>query len=140
MNWQRLLIAFVAVYVLAAVLNFIIHGLFLMSTYEGLSSIWRPDMDRLMWIQWVTGIFFSFFFVYIFVRGYEAKGVLESVRFGLIIWGFASIPMIYGQYMVYPLPYSLVLKWLFTDLLVLIILGITVALIYKPQQESSRKF
>jgi hypothetical protein len=140
MNWQRLLIAFVAVYVLAAVLNFLIHSLFLMSTYEALSSIWRPDMDRLIWIQWVTGIFFSFFFVYIFVRGYEGKGVLEGVRFGLIIWGFASIPMIYGQYMVYPLPYSLVLKWLFTDLLVLIILGITVALIYKPQQESSRKF
>jgi len=140
MNWQRLFIAFVAVYVVAAVLNVLIHGLLLMSSYEAVSSLWRPDMDRLMWIQWVTGIFFSFFFVYIFVRGYEGKGILEGIRFGLIIWGFASIPMIYGQYMVYPLPYSLILKWLFSDLLVLIILGITVALIYKPQQESSRKF
>jgi hypothetical protein len=110
-----------------------------MDTYEALSSIWRPDMDRLMWLQFVTPIFLSFFFVYIFAKGYEGKGVMEGLRYGLIIWGFLSIPSIYGQYMVYPIPYSLVLKWLVSDLVILVILGITVSLAYKPLEKKTKE-
>ena len=132
MNWKKIIIAFIVVYIAGGILNFIAHGLILGSTYESLSHLWRPDMDRLMWIQWVTPLFYSFFFVYIFAKGYEGKGLLEGVRYGLIIWGFLSIPMIYGQYMVYPLPYSLVLKWLFIDIVIIVILGVLVSLIYKP--------
>ena len=132
MNWKKIIIAFIVVYIAGGILNFIAHGLILGSTYESLSHLWRPDMDRLMWIQWVTPHFYRFFFVYIFAKGYEGKGLLEGVRYGLIIWGFLSIPMIYGQYMVYPLPYSLVLKWLFIDIVIIVILGVLVSLIYKP--------
>jgi hypothetical protein len=85
-----------------------------------------------MWVQFVTPIFFCFFFIYIFVRGYQGRGIMEGVRYALIIWGFVSIPTTYGQYMIYPLPYSLVWKWLLSDLLVLVVSGILVALIYKP--------
>ena len=94
-------------------------------------------MDRLMWLQWITLLFYSFFFVYIYAKGYEGKGVLEGVRYGLIIWGFLSIPSIYGQYMAYPLPYFLTLQWLFLDLIMLVILGILVAVLYKPIEEKS---
>jgi hypothetical protein len=132
MNWKKLLIAFGVIYVVAAVLGFLIHGVLLMETYESLASIWRPDMESLMWIQWVTGLFFCFFFVFVFAKGYEGKGIIEGVRYGLIIWAFFAIPNIYGQYMVYPLPYSLVLKWLFSELISLVIYGVLAAVIYKP--------
>jgi multisubunit Na+/H+ antiporter MnhC subunit len=89
-------------------------------------------MERLMWVQFVTAAFFTFFFIYIFVRGYQDRGIMEGVRFGLIIWAFISIPSIYGQYMVYPLPYSLILQWLVYDLVTLVIMGILVSLLYKP--------
>ena len=59
---------------------------------------------------------------------------MEGVRYGLIIWAFFSIPSIYGQYMVYPLPYSLALKWVFSDLFVFLVLGILVSLLYKPAE------
>jgi len=139
MNWKNIFITFVVVYILGGILNFIIHGVLLMATYEALSSLWRPDMDRLMWLQFVTPIFLSFFFVYIFAKGYEGKGVMEGVRYGLIIWAFLSIPSIYGQYMVYPLPYSLVLKWMASDLVILVILGITVSLLYKPGEKKAQE-
>jgi hypothetical protein len=132
MNWSKFLISFIVIYVVGAVLNYLIHGVLFMDTYTALSSIWRPDMDRLMWVQFVTPIFFCFFFIYIFVRGYQGRGIMEGVRYALIIWGFVSIPTTYGQYMIYPLPYSLVWKWLLSDLLVLVVSGILVALIYKP--------
>ncbi len=134
MNKSKFLISFVAIYVVGFILNYLIHNMLLMDTYMSLSNLWRPDMDRLMWVQFVTALFYCFFFVYIFVRGYQNRGIMEGVRYGLIIWGFTSIPMIYGQYMVYPLPYSLVWKWLAADLVSLLVYGILVALIYKPAE------
>jgi hypothetical protein len=132
MNWTKIFISFIVLYVLGGIFNYLVHGVLLMDTYMALGSIWRPDMDRLMWLQYVTPIFYCFFFIYIFVRGYQGRGIMEGVRYGLIIWGFTSIPMTYGQYMVYPLPYSLVWKWLLSDLVMLLVYGIAVALIYKP--------
>jgi len=132
MNWKKLLIAFIVIYVVGGIISFIIHGIILMETYESLANIWRPDMERVMWVQWVTSLFFCFFFVYVFAKGYEGKGIMEGIRYGLIIWAFFAIPSIYGQYMVYPIPYSLVLKWLFSELISLLIYGVLAAVIYKP--------
>lgn len=132
MNWSKFWITFIVIYVVSGILNYLIHSVLLMNTYMAISNLWRPDMDRLMWVQFVTPLFFCFFFVYIFARGYEGRGIMEGVRYGLIMWGFLSIPQTFGQYMVYPLPYSLVWKWLLADLVVLPVLGILLALIYKP--------
>ena len=137
MNWKSFSICFIVIYILGGILNYIVHGVMLMGTYESLAGIWRADMDRLMWVQWVTPIFYTFFFIYIFAKGREGKGVLEGLRYGLIIWAFMSIPSIYGQYMVYPLPYSLILQWVLYDLIILVILGITVSLLYKPVEKKA---
>ena len=132
MNWKNFFIAFVVIYIVGGLLNFLIHGLLLAETYTAISEVWRPDMDKYMWIQWITPLFLTFFFIYIFAKGYEGKGIMEGLRFGLVIWAFMSIPHIYGQFMVYPLPYSLVLQWVFADLVVFLVLGILVSLLYKP--------
>ena len=92
-----------------------------------------------MWLQFVTPLFLSFFFVYIFTKGYEGKGVMEGLRYGLMIWAFLSIPSVYGQYMVYPLTYSIVLQWLISDLVILVILGIVVSLLYKPAEKKTKE-
>ena len=139
MNWKNFSITFVVVYILGGILNFVIHGVFLTETYQALSAVWRPEMDSLMWVQAVTALFLSFFFIYIFAKGREGKGWMEGLRYGLVIWAFLSIPSIYGQYMAYPIPYSLVLKWLFSDLIVMVILGITVSLLYKPGEKKAKE-
>ena len=64
---------------------------------------------------------------------------MEGLRYGLVIWAFMSIPSIYGQFMVYPLPYSLVLQWVFADLVVFLILGIIVSVLYKPTQAKAKE-
>ena len=135
MNWKKLLIAAVVVYIVGAVLGILIHGVLLSETYMSMADVWRPDMERLMWIQWVTGAFFCFFFVFVFAKGYENKGIMEGLRYGVVIWAFFAIPSIYGQYMVYPLTYGLVLIWLVSELISLLIYGAIVAAIYKPLEE-----
>ena len=88
MNWQKFFITFIVLYIVTSVLGFLIHGLWLSSQYEQLSGVWRGDMDKFMWVQYVTGAFYCFFFVFIFARGQENKGIMEGIRYGLIIWGF----------------------------------------------------
>jgi hypothetical protein len=138
MNWKNFFIAFIVIYIVGGLLNFLIHGIVLAATYQSITDVWRPDMDRLMWLQWITPIFLTFFFIYVFAKGNEGKGIVEGLRYGLIIWAFFSIPSIYGQYMVYPLPYSLVLKWLIADLVVFIVLGILVSILYKPAESKAK--
>jgi hypothetical protein len=140
MNWKKLFIAFIVIFIVGQVLMLIIHGLILDPIYERLAELFRPEEDMMskMWIGYVTSLIFSFFFVYIFARGYEGKGIMEGVRFGLIIGCFWTIPSVYGQYMVYELPYYLVLQWLLYDFATLVILGILAALIYKPLEAEAK--
>jgi hypothetical protein len=140
MNWKKLLIAFGVVFVVGQVIMFIVHGMILDPTYKRLADIFRPraEMDSLMWVGIVTSLIYSFFFVYIFARGYEGKGIGEGVRFGLIIGCFWTIPSVYGQYMVYSLPYSLILQWVLYDFVTIVIMGILAALIYKPLEAQTK--
>jgi hypothetical protein len=127
--------AFVATYIAYNILGYLIHEVWLADTYASLSSVWRPEaeMDSKMWVFFVTSAFFCFFFCYIFARGYENRGIGEGFRFGVIITLFYTLPVAYDSFVIYPIPYSLVLQWLFSGLVVSIILGIVAAMVYKPQ-------
>jgi len=132
MNVKRYLLASVAVFVTGMVLDQLIHNVILKATYESLKHLWRPDMDSLMWIRPVIGVIWSFLFTYIFVKGYEGKGIMEGVRFGAVIGLFTSIPMAYGTYIIIAIPYSLAFQWFVYGLIENILIGIVVAAVYKP--------
>jgi hypothetical protein len=127
--------SFVATYIVYQILGYLIHEVWLADTYASLAAVWRPEaeMTSKMWVFFVTSAFFCFFFCYIFARGYENKGLGEGLRFGVIITLFYTLPVVYDSYVIYPIPYSLVLQWLFSGLVVSIILGIVVAMVYKPR-------
>ena len=132
MNVKRFIAAGLAVFVVGQVLGFLIHQVILRATYDSLKSLWRPDMQSKMWIMWLVGFLTSFLFTYIFTKGYEGKGIAEGLRFGLVIGLFTSIPMAYDSYVTLPIPYSLALQWFIYGTITMIILGVVVALIYRP--------
>jgi hypothetical protein len=117
------------------VLNFIFNGLILGSTYESLKGLWRPDFNSLMWIYYVLMLVGAFFFVFIFSKGYEGKGIAEGVRYGLYIGIWMSIGMAYGTYAMIAIPYSLALQWFIFGVIQYIIMGVVVAYIFgrKPK-------
>lgn len=135
MNKPRLFIAFIVVFVLLELTGYLINQVLLMSAYEGLKNVFRPfdEMMSKMWIMYVVDIVWSFFFVFIFVKGYENKGVMEGIRYGVYMGLFVSLIAAYAQYVVYPLPYSLALQWFIYGLIQQIIFGVAAALIYKPK-------
>ena len=131
---KKLWIGFIVIFISMAVLNIIIHGFILSSTYqtEEVSKIMRSEaeMNSMMWIYYVVYIIQAFFFTFIFAKGYEGKGIMEGVRYGLYMGFLMATPMAYASYAMYPMPYSLALQWFIYGIIQYIILGIIIALVY----------
>lgn len=130
MNVKRFVIASLFVFVAIEAIDVIIHMLIMSKQYQAIMSVWRPNMQNVMWIMHITALIMSFLFVYIFIKGYEGKGIIEGIRYGLIIGLFMNIGA-FNQYMIYPIPFVMALQWFIFGMIEFIILGIIASLIYK---------
>lgn len=135
MNTKRFALSCLAVYVVYQILGYLIHQVWLAPTYQQLAHIWRPEseLSSKMWIMFVTSAVWTVMFVYIFVKGYEARGLMEGVRYGAIIGIFFAIPQAYDNYAILPIPYSLALRWFLSGLAGSLVLGVIVAAIYRRE-------
>ena len=134
MNVRRYLAATLAVFVVSVGLGYVVNGVLLQSTYASIHGVWRPDILSKMWINAVNDFILSFVFVYLFVKGYEGRGILEGVRFGLLMGLVFAIPAAYGTYVIIPIPYYLALEWFLYGMAQTVIIGMVAAAIYKPAE------
>jgi hypothetical protein len=136
---KKFWIGVVVVFVLWSLTNFIVHDVILGSAWKAdqVMKVMRPDMQDKMWIFYVTTAIMSMFFTLIFSKGYEGKGVLEGVRFGLYTGFLLATPMAYDSYAMYPLPYPLILQWFLYGMVQYIILGMAVALVFGKKEVSA---
>lgn len=132
MNWKRFFAAGLAAYVVVQAMDFIIDEVFMKSANESLKSLWRPNMMSRVWVMYMVGVLVALLFTYIFVKGREGKGIAEGVRYGIIIWLFVNVPMSVSMWVMLPIPYIIVLRWMLFGLLEMLVAGILVAVIYKP--------
>jgi len=130
---KKFWLAFVAVFVVDVLLSGLIYGLILGEQFRTL-PVWRPDMNSLQWIYYVLSFVGAFFFTFIFAKGYEGKGILEGVRYGLYIGIWMSLGMAYGTYGMVAIPYGMTLEWFLLGVASYIVLGIVAALIYGKKQ------
>jgi len=130
---NRFWMAFAAVYVSFHLLGFLLHGVMLADTYKALAAVWRPEaeMQAKMWVMFANSAVYLFLFCYIFTRGYENKGIMEGLRYGGLMGLFVSIMTAYDSYVIYPVPYSLVLTWFVSGVVIYVVLGAVLASIYK---------
>jgi len=133
MNVKKFLIAGAVIYVVLHAIGYLVHMVLLSGTYMALATLWRPDMMSYMWVMWLASLVYAFLFVYIFIKGYENKGIAEGARYGLVVGLFMAVPGIFGQFVVYPIPLSLALTWLFIGIAESIIYGVIAAAIYRPK-------
>ena len=136
MNVKRFVLACVGVYVVYQVLGFIINMFILGDTYLALASVWRPEAEMMskMWIMFLISAVWTVLFCYIFTRGYENKGVMEGVRYGLVIGLFVGIPFSYESYAIYPITIGLAHAWAILTVVIGIVCGSVLAAIYKPAE------
>ena len=141
MNTKKWVIASLVIFVVDQVLSILFHSVIMIGVYEATAHLWRPmeEMGRLMWMGWVSGLIWSFLFVFVFAKGYEGKGLLEGVRFGLLIGVFFGLPMSLGTYMSMPITGGIATAWLIYTVVDTIILGILAAVLYKPTVAAAKK-
>ncbi len=134
MNTKKWIITSIVIFVVDQILSYLFHGVFMSGVYEQTAHLWRPmeEMNRLMWMGWLTGLVWSFLFVYIFAKGYEGRGIMEGVRYGLLIGVFFSLPMSLGTYMSMPITGGIATAWFLYGVIEITILGILAAWLYKP--------
>lgn len=130
---KRFWMAFAACYVVGQVLGFLINGVLLAPSYAAQAHVWRPEaeMNSLMWVFMLTSLVAIFLFCWIFTKGYEGKGLAEGLRYGALVGTLISVPYAFDSYAVYPLPFTLSVKWLLTGMAYWIALGAVLALVYR---------
>jgi hypothetical protein len=124
---KKILIATAVVFVFFAVYMIVLNGFILASAYQELASVWRPDMQRLVWVYQVINLVGAFFFVFVFSKGYEGKGLMEGVRYGLYIGIWMGIGYAYGTYAMIAIPYWMAQTWFWTTILQYVVAGMITA-------------
>ncbi|MGH8441856.1 MAG: hypothetical protein ACRETF_03015 [Nevskiaceae bacterium] len=131
---KRFWMAFAACWVAGQALSFVAHGILMKPSYQALAHLWRPDevMNSMMWIMFLSSALLVFVFCFIFTRNYEGKGIMEGVRYGVLIALLAAVPQAVQAFVVYPIPFTLSVKWAVIGLVYFTVLGAIMAAIYKP--------
>ncbi len=133
MNTKRFIPSIIAVFTFVFIYEWILHGYLLAGLYESTPSLWRAKTEMPAYMNWLMlgQLVFTIMFCYIFLKGYENKGLMEGVRYGILIGLlFIGPDMIF--YAVQPLPANLVVYWCIGGLIEMIIAGVILASIYKP--------
>lgn len=102
-----------AVFIAWSILDFVLHGVLLRSTYEATASLWRP-MDQIdMPLMYFVTLVFTACFVLIYGLLVERKSLAAGIRFGALFGLATGISMGLGSYVYMPIPLTLALSWLF---------------------------
>ena len=135
MNNKTFWIGFVVVYVVMQALGFVIHEMMMGDTYEKLASIFRPEaeMQDMMWMMLVSSAVTMYMFCYIFTRGYEGKGIIEGVRYGVLVSFLMAGALAVDVHVIFPLPADVASIWLVSGFVSFMIAGAIFAAIYKPE-------
>ncbi len=131
MNIKRFVIASIVVFVIIQAIDWLVHGILLASWYQEIKGLWRTDMMNFMWLMMLGCLFFSFMFVFIFIRGREGRGPAEGARYGLLIGLLMYVSGTLGQYAMYPIPLGMAMIWLGYGIIEMVIAGLVAAAIYR---------
>ena len=128
---KRTIWAVVAVFMAWSILDFILHGLLLRSTYEATANLWRPmDQMNMPLIYFVT-LVFTVCFVLIYGLLVGQKSLASGIRFGALFGLATGISMGFGSYSYMPIPLALAWSWFFGSWIEAITAGAIVGAIMK---------
>jgi hypothetical protein len=135
MGSKRIILAVVLAFVALVVAGFLIHSIWLGTTYEAMRddgfSFRAPDaLQHRLWLIWLGDLLYSILFVWVYVRGREeTPWVWQGLRYGVLMTLFTIVPSALNEYVTYNLQHMLVVKWMVAGGAVLVILGLIVAAI-----------
>jgi hypothetical protein len=131
---RKFFTAWVVLFVAWFLGSFMVHGVLLGPDYMRLSSLFRAENDARQYfpLMILAHVILSGAFVWIYARGIEPKPWIEQgVRFGVAVALLTIVPTYLIYFVVQPMPVSLVIKQVAFDCILLVILGMIVAWLYR---------
>jgi len=132
---KKFVIAWIALFVAWLLGDFAVHAALLRSDYLQLTSLYRTDADQQQYFPWMilAHVIMSGALVWIYARGAEAKPwVAQGVRFGVAVALLTVVPMYLIYFVVQPMPGNVVIKQILFESVLMVILGMIVAWVYRP--------
>ena len=140
MEMKKTLGAIVAGFAVEFTGLFLIHGVWLKQDYLDTANLWRGQeaMMHRMWIMLVADLILVIGAVLIYVRGVEHKPWMgQGIRFGILLALISPVSGSLAGYVMVPVNYLLVLKWICGEGLLCVVLGLVIAGICQPKTASA---
>lgn len=129
---KRAALAGIAIFMAWSVLDFLIHGLILKSTYEATASLWRPMDEMKMGLMYVVGAVGAAAFVGLYGAVVKPKSIASGLKYGLLFGIATGFPMGFGTYCVMPVPVHMAFVWFLGSLVETFVGGAIAGAIIKP--------
>jgi hypothetical protein len=131
---KRFIMAWIIVFVAWMAGSFLVHGVLLGADYASLPNLFRPEAEagRLFPLMLLAHVMLAGALVWIYARGVEdTPWVGQGVRFGLAVALLTIVPTYLIYYVVQPMPGAMVVKQIVYDGILLVLLGLLVAYLYR---------
>jgi hypothetical protein len=131
---RRFVVAWLAVFIGWMVGSFVVHGTLLHDDYARLPHLFRPEAEaqRYFPLLVLAHVIMAGAFVWIYARGVEnTPWIGQGLRYGIAVALLGLVPTYLIYYVVQPLPGSLPLKQIVFDTILVVLLGMLVAFLYR---------
>ena len=128
---KRLMPAVGATFITWVILDFVIHGMILQSTYQATAQLWRPMEETKMGLMYVVTALSALAFAGIYYALVAEKSIASGVKYGILFGIAIGFPMGFGSYCVMPIPLHLAVVWFVGSLVETTVAGILVGAIIK---------
>ena len=136
---KKFMIAWVVLFVAWFMGSFVVHGLLLHADYMQLTGLFRTDGEQQKFfpVMILAHVMLSGAFAWIYARGAEPKPWLaQGVRFGIAVALLTTVPVYLIYYVVQPMPGEVVVKQIAFDGILMVVLGIIAAWLYRDSARS----
>ena len=130
MNIKRSILSILAIFVFTLAWGAFYHLFLLQGADLEIKQLYRPDINEKMWLSILGVLGVAIFFVLGYrlcaKKGTIAEGIVYGVAFSVL----AALLVDLNQYVLYPIPALLILKWYIGGLVEFAVNGVLVSLIY----------
>lgn len=140
MNYKRLITTSAVIFIFALLWNSLIHGVILRDAEAALVKIARSAADRNMGLALLLTAGLAFLFIWSYAYTARRGNLREGISHGLFFAVLAGLLVDLNQYVLYPLPASLVMKWFVFGLLEFCGYGILASWLYPIKKGNSHSY
>jgi hypothetical protein len=130
---KKYLLGSLAVFITYAVLDFIVHAVLLMGTYQATASLWRPQGEMNMGLMYLVTAVTALTFTAIYAFHVRGASVSAGVKYGLLYGVGGGFAWAFGTYAMMPIPMNLAWAWFVSFVVETAVAGAVAGWIVKPQ-------